>query len=1267
MVSAENYCDPHPNTERRHLPHQSPSSCTDKSSLVLHQPIITPSNDIVQVTAVSTSTDNLASLESASTECRRVPASTQPITRDDAAMFTEEVEPTTIFTVLDAVAGRRYALTVPTRCLPRLTVKKLKNLVSQAASREYNLIPTEKEAAAEGGRTPCLSPDSFDLVLAGTRLSEDLASATGLGIRHGTVLTVHRRLHPAFTKPQKRGSPPRATPSSAEWVSKPTTTIPDVSDTTPTSLASSLFHIHRPLSHRATQSSKTEGTHRSDLSSHAFRPIQLMNTHSPATSVTSPTLLGSPPEAPEIGAAFLVSAACPTRVEAVPSPRPAADCAIEETAGPVIGGAHFDPHVRKRQAVTPSSPDENLMPRAPTLTKPEEPSRVSPQAGVAGPEDDSPTSQTTRSGSLLSEAASLGINGREQSPQREVPQWAPLSAVTRCPSHSHSAVDTSTTATTEELNGVHRSDTYEAEAEERHQTVGSGFPLEDVLQQYAEFLQLGEILDRGVAFLDEDESLSGSPLLLPRSSSDTQDTLYPCSELPPRAPLTSSVEAVSTTPTPVPHGPTRPDTLELEPVIAELRGQVRVLTAQRVTDGSCIAALREDAARLRREHTQLQDDHHRAQNELGVCTSSLRQLSSLQSLSADEARQLLTEMTAQSQLATLEKAHAALQAQLRQAEQSHQDLLSWMDKTKGRLRVIVRLRPPLPSLAAAIPSPAVETSVVLKDVYLLRCERVGHTLTLEPAQSSSRSVQSRTFNCYRTFFESNGEALRMSAAAEARRLELLPAGYLRTHGGGAVPYPSLVPPYSSWSHPEAGAGDCKTESSCSQQNLFTEVRPLVHGLLNGTSSTVLAYGQPGSGKSYTLYGSHCGEPWPAAASEEHLSDAAGLAPRAVAYLFQLLTERAAADALLRRAHLLDVEDEGRWEVQLSMLELHCDRVHDLLAPLEEVQVLREFTVEAGPLISASKGMANKARSARGFVATQVKGRPDIVGYVYASPTCAVRTQSTGKAEVDGLTFHTATNCAAALRLIETGRNRAVGQLQQQEPSDTDRSHVILTLHLSRVGGNSPTHVTPHTSKVTFVDLAGSERTGSGVSSSHSRMKEGQYINRSLAALGDVLAAVYATTAPSTDKGTVRSNPRGNCKGGTGSSPRPPTTSAAAAAHIPYRANQLTVLLQDVLKPHITCLFVACVAVRDDLMLRHGLPPAQQQLCSEALYRAANAHGNGPVPAMNPTGEDRRLEDVGVWLTPAETLSTFNYIARLKCLKHYGECVKEFRENFGSLP
>jgi hypothetical protein len=109
-----------------------------------------------------------------------------------------------------------------------------------------------------------------------------------------------------------------------------------------------------------------------------------------------------------------------------------------------------------------------------------------------------------------------------------------------------------------------------------------------------------------------------------------------------------------------------------------------------------------------------------------------------------------------------------------------------------------------------------------------------------------------------------------------------------------------------------------------------------------------------------------------------------------------------------------------------------------------------------------------------------------------------------------------------LELMKVGqRNRAVGATALNERSS--RSHSVLTVHVqgTDLGSGAVLRGSLH-----LVDLAGSERVDKSEATGD-RLKEAQHINKSLSALGDVIAAL-----------------------------------AQKSGHVPYRNSKLTQLLQD---------------------------------------------------------------------------------------------------------
>lgn len=109
--------------------------------------------------------------------------------------------------------------------------------------------------------------------------------------------------------------------------------------------------------------------------------------------------------------------------------------------------------------------------------------------------------------------------------------------------------------------------------------------------------------------------------------------------------------------------------------------------------------------------------------------------------------------------------------------------------------------------------------------------------------------------------------------------------------------------------------------------------------------------------------------------------------------------------------------------------------------------------------------------------------------------------STRVTDVNVMPLRTPREVSALLRLANSRRTVAATLMNER----SSRSHSVFTLRIS--GCNEHTGERCEGS-LNLVDLAGSERlNSSGVAGDKERLKETQNINRSLSALGDVIAAL----------------------------------------------------------------------------------------------------------------------------------------------------------------
>ncbi|XP_068087909.1 kinesin-like protein KIF25 isoform X2 [Hyperolius riggenbachi] len=269
-------------------------------------------------------------------------------------------------------------------------------------------------------------------------------------------------------------------------------------------------------------------------------------------------------------------------------------------------------------------------------------------------------------------------------------------------------------------------------------------------------------------------------------------------------------------------------------------------------------------------------------------------------------------------------------------------------------------------------------------------------------------------------------------------------------------------------------------SPCETQcGIFEEVRPLITSVLDGYNVCIMAYGQTGSGKTHTMMGPHSD------AGTESGAEL-GLIPRTAEELFRLILERPA----------------GCHSVEVSIVEVYNNEIYDLLAYDR---------------------------------CTELSVKRDII------------TSKDGKSDVPSLTYESASNTEEVLNLVQKGLELRVKHSTLIH-ANSSRSHLVVTLTITtHAGFDEPKHASDWQNqksvetKLQLVDLAGSECVGmSGVQGA--ALREASFINRSLSALSDVLAAL-----------------------------------SERRSHVPYRNSKLTHLLQDSIGGDAKLLIMLCIS------------------------------------------------------------------------------------------
>ncbi|CAH8435050.1 unnamed protein product [Heterobilharzia americana] len=245
--------------------------------------------------------------------------------------------------------------------------------------------------------------------------------------------------------------------------------------------------------------------------------------------------------------------------------------------------------------------------------------------------------------------------------------------------------------------------------------------------------------------------------------------------------------------------------------------------------------------------------------------------------------------------------------------------------------------------------------------------------------------------------------------------------------------------YSYWSHT-----DKSDPLYADQKQVYNDIgAEALNHALEGYNVCIFAYGQTGSGKSYTMMGK------PGVEGQE------GIIPRLCRDLF-------------KRLNNTTPNQMTQNIVEVSYIEIYCERVRDLLDP-------------------KSKGNL------------RVREHPILGPYVEDLSKCAV------------ISFDQINE------LIDVGNKaRTVAATNMNETSS--RSHAVFTIIVTQKTEDSAYSTTSEkVSKISLVDLAGSERSDA-TGATDIRLKEGANINKSLTTLGKVIAGLAETSSKRRKKG-----------------------------------------------------------------------------------------------------------------------------------------------------
>lgn len=329
----------------------------------------------------------------------------------------------------------------------------------------------------------------------------------------------------------------------------------------------------------------------------------------------------------------------------------------------------------------------------------------------------------------------------------------------------------------------------------------------------------------------------------------------------------------------------------------------------------------------------------------------------------------------------------------------------------------------------------------------------------------------------------------------------------------------------------------------------TSVAPLVQRFLDGYNTTIFAYGQTSSGKSYSMGTSEESETLLLEEEDmDELGDRIGIIPRAARQIFHTLRDMS--------------DPDSEYKLTVSFLELYNEDLIDLLSdPIDEPCQVQIRETRAGEIVwmglrqhaVASEHevvrLLQDGMAMRQTHETEMNAQSSRSHAIF-SITLTRQRRTVQERALSSLGRLSPEKGFATPRTPRSGLPTLGGRAPMSRQGSPTRPQTPTARIPIRTGtpGRRPAEETivTTTSKLHFVDLAGSERL-KRTAATGDRAREGIAINSGLHALGNVIS--------------ILSDP----------------ARSKRAVHVPYRDSKLTRLLQDSLGGNAHTLMIACVS------------------------------------------------------------------------------------------